>query len=63
MNTDKDTLLRDLLKKHIGHKVSVVCYGDDQNPTDICLECEDCDEVVLDAELYTITARDEEETK
>lgn len=33
------------------HKVSIVSYGDWDNPADICLECEDCGEVVLDAEI------------
>lgn len=30
-----------------------------ENPADICLECEDCGEVVLDAEIYTLCARED----
>ena len=30
------------LKKHRGHKVNIVSYGDWDNPADICLECEVC---------------------
>lgn len=56
---DFNTVLWDELRKHIGHNVRVVCYGDPENPADICLECEDCDEVILDAEIYTLCARDD----
>ena len=54
---DMNMILWNELKKHRGHKVSIVSYGDWDNPADICLECEDCGEVVLDAELYTLCAR------
>ena len=33
------------LKKHIGHKIAVVPYG---NGTNISIECEDCGEVLVD---------------
>lgn len=46
-------------RKHRGHKVSIVSYGDWDNPEDVCLECEDCGEVVLDAEIYTLCARED----
>ena len=49
MENDINMILWNELKKHRGHKVSIVSYGDWDNPTDICLECEDCNEVVLDA--------------
>lgn len=29
-------------KKHRGHKVDIVSYGDWDNPANVCLECEDC---------------------
>lgn len=45
------------LKRHFGHSVSIVCYGNNSNPDDICLECEDCNEVIIDAELYTLCAK------
>lgn len=57
MENDINMILWNELKKHRGHKVSIVSYGDWDNPTDICLECEDCNEVVLDAELYTLCAK------
>ena len=58
---DANMLLWNTLKKHIGHNISVVCYGNEDNPADICLECEDCGEVILDAELYTVVARNDPE--
>lgn len=48
-----------ILKKHRGHQVYITSYGDPEHPANICLECEDCNEVVLDAELYTICARED----
>lgn len=56
-NMNDDMLLWNLLKKHIGHEVHVESYGDTGGVRDICLECEDCGEVVLDSELYTLAAR------
>lgn len=55
---DNDWLWNTLLA-HLGHRVSVAVYGDLDNPANVCLECEDCGEVVLDAELYTLKARDD----
>lgn len=55
---DEDALWN-LLLKHRGHNVGIVSYGDPDNPADVCLECEDCGEVILDAELYTLSAREE----
>jgi len=57
LNAGKENLLWDALKKHWGHKVEIAIYGDRLLPADVCLECMDCNEVVLDAELYTLTAR------
>lgn len=51
------------LKKHRGHQVYITSYGDPEHPANICLECEDCGEVVLDAELYTICAREDASSK
>lgn len=45
------------LLKHFGHNVEIVCYGDSNDPHDVCLECADCGCVILDAELYTIVGR------
>ena len=52
-------LLWNALYKHRGHKVVIATYGDLDNPADVCLECEDCSEVILAAELYTLCAREE----
>lgn len=58
-SNDMNMILWNELKKHRGHKVSIVSYGDWDNPEDVCLECEDCGEVVLDAEIYTLCARED----
>ena len=47
------------LSNHYGHKVVIAKYGDVNNPVDICLECEDCNEVILSADTETIQARDD----
>lgn len=60
LNSNKDDILWDALKKHWGHKVEIAIYGDPLSPVDVCLECMDCNEVVLDAEIYTLSARSEE---
>ena len=60
---DSNTILWDILKKHRGHQVYITSYGDPEHPANICLECEDCGEVVLDAELYTICAREDASSK
>ena len=52
-----ENMLWDLLLKHKNHDVTIVTYGDPDAPADVCLECEDCGEVVLDAGLYTLAAR------
>lgn len=56
-------ILWNKLKEHRGHKVNIVSYGDWDDPLDICLECEDCGEVILDAEIYTLHAREDEENR
>lgn len=55
---DED-MLWNLLLKHKGHNVAIVTYGNPNAPADVCLECEDCSKVILDAEIYTLSARDE----
>lgn len=54
-----DSLLWRLLQKHYGHHVEVAVYGDPNDPHNISLECTDCQEVILDAGIYTICARDD----
>lgn len=59
MDINYDSLLWDILKQHHGHHVYVALYGDEKDPANVCLECEDCGSVVLDAEIYTICARED----
>lgn len=40
------------LKEHIGHDIVCVAYGDINDPVDICIECEDCNEVLVSAEDF-----------
>lgn len=42
------------LKPHIGHHIVCACYGDSENPADICIECEDCNEVLISAETCEV---------
>ena len=56
---DKNNILWDALMAHRWHHVSIVSYGDNDDPVDVCLECEDCNEVILDAEIYTLAERDD----
>lgn len=42
------------LKQHIGHNIVCVGYGDIENPVDICIECEDCNEVLISSEDFDI---------
>jgi len=41
------------LKRHIGHKIVVACYGTNEeriegNPQNVAIECETCNEVLMD---------------
>lgn len=44
--------MKDKLKNHIGHHIVCVCYGDVDDPVDICIECEDCNEILISSEDY-----------
>lgn len=57
--SDINMTLWNELKKHREHNVRIVSYGNLEDPANICLECEDCGEVVLDAEIYTLCARED----
>lgn len=59
MEDNKDWILWDILRDHFGHDVKIVCYGNPKSPADVCLECESCNEVILDAEIYTLCARED----
>lgn len=45
-----------ILKAHRGHNVTITCYGDWENPDDICVECEDCGEVLISARDYELVS-------
>lgn len=37
------------LRRHIGHHIVCVGYGNpEENPANVAVECEDCNEVILD---------------
>ena len=36
------------LKRHIGHKIECVYYGDTDTPANVAVECETCGEVLFD---------------
>lgn len=57
---NKDKILWDILMKHWGHHVEIAIYGDADDPADVCLECMDCNEILLDGEIYTICAREDD---
>ena len=46
-----DTLLYELLKKHVGHHVEIIEYGDGVNYS---LEDMDTNEVIFDTDLYDL---------
>ena len=44
--------MMDILRPHIGHRIQCGCYGNPDYPQDICLECVDCNEVLISAEAF-----------
>ena len=52
-----NNFLWDALKEHFGHRVEIACYGDVDDPVSITLEDVDTNEVIIDAELCTLTER------
>lgn len=54
-------LLWNLLRQHFGHHVEIALYGDVEDPVSITLEDMDTHEIILDAGLYTIAAREDDE--
>ena len=40
------------LLPHRGHAISCVCYGDWNDPKDVCIECEHCGTVLVSAEDF-----------
>lgn len=52
-----DKELWNILREHFGHNVQIAIYGDIDSPASITLEDMDTNEIILDAELYTICQR------
>jgi len=38
----------DDLIAHKGHKIVCVTYGEEKNPVNVAIECETCNEVIMD---------------
>lgn len=45
-----ENVMFERLKPHIGHRIVCVYYGDKEDPCDVCIECEDCNEIIISAE-------------
>ena len=56
---EPDEVLWNILFKHRAHKIQITTYGDWDEPENMCLECETCNQVILDAEIYTICGRED----
>lgn len=50
----KRSYMFEKLNQHVGHNIVCVCYGDVNDPMDICIECEDCGCVLISAEDFDI---------
>lgn len=46
----EENWLAEKLRPHIGHNLVCVRYGGADAPADICIECEDCREMLVSAE-------------
>ena len=47
------------MKRHVGHHINCVYYGDSVNdPDDVCIECETCNEVLFSAESLALADED-----
>lgn len=44
--------MRSKLMRHRGHNLECVSYGDWSDPHDVCIECVDCNEVLVSAEDF-----------
>lgn len=52
--------IRTKLMPHRGHRIVCVCYGDWHDPHDVCIECIDCNEVLISAETFEVDEVDYE---
>lgn len=53
------TLLYQRLQEHCGHDIAIVKYGIGKGC--YALQCEDCNEVLFDTDIYDLCGIDEEE--
>ena len=44
----KVNILYQKISEHIGHKIVCVYYGTPENMQNVAVECEDCNEVIID---------------
>lgn len=49
----QERLQESVLKRHIGHKIVCVGYGHPADPANVTVECEDCNEVLMDIATKT----------
>lgn len=49
---DKDNRIAEKLMPHRGHTLECVSYGEWDDPADVCIECIDCNEVLVSAEDF-----------
>ena len=46
------------MNQHVGHHITCVRYGDNNDPEDVCIECETCNEVLFSAESLCLEDED-----
>ena len=44
------------LREHFGHKIVIAMYGNEDNPIEFTIECEDCCCVLVSSEDYEYEA-------
>lgn len=45
-------LNKKFLLEHLGHRLTVARYGDPNTIDDVCVECEDCNEIIYSWEAH-----------
>ena len=59
MDKEMNELLWNILKEHAGHKIEIAVYGNWDNPANVSLEDIDTNEIIIDAGIYTLVARED----
>lgn len=52
MNETAMNWMMQRLYPHVGHDIVCVTYGDPNNPSDVCIECETCCCVLISGEDF-----------